>query len=162
MTECLPWLAADRCRHARRLVTSFQAKTGQLLLPEWGEGDLEQSDETIAQQLFGASKIIVSHGGEVDPILNYGNGAALRLWELDWVSFVQTPSRLTAEPVERADRELLLAEAKLRGYIKDYRGVRISSTGRRFWIEDVVLWTVTDELGQDCGQAACFDRWRYL
>jgi hypothetical protein len=149
-----PWLDADRLRHVQRLIASFKAKTGRLLIPE--------SDQNLAQQLFSSSQIIVSHGGELDPIFNYGNQAALNLWELDWAAFVQLPSRQSAEPIAQADRDLLLAQAKQQGYIKDYRGIRISSTGRRFWIEDVMLWTVTDELGRDCGQAACFDRWHYL
>ncbi len=154
MVNTPPWFDADRLRHARRLATSFTAKTGQLLLPD--------SDQDLAQQLFASSRIIVSHGGEPDPIFNYGNQAALELWELDWETFVCLPSRKSAEPIEQADRALLLAEAKQQGYISDYRGIRISSTGRRFWIEDVILWTVTDEMGQDCGQAAFFDRWQYL
>jgi hypothetical protein len=154
MVNTPPWLDADRLRHAQRLVTSFRAKTGQLLLPE--------SDQDLAQHLFESSRVVVSHGGEPDPIFNYGNRAALALWELDWGAFVQLPSRKSAELIERADRDLLLAHAKRQGYISDYRGIRISSTGRRFWIEDVILWTVVDEVGEDCGQAACFDRWRYL
>jgi hypothetical protein len=154
MVNMPPWLDADRLHHAQRLVTSFRAKTGQLLLPE--------SDQDLAQQLFESSRVVVSHGGELDPIFNYGNRVALALWELDWGAFVQLPSRKSAEPIERADRDLLLAQAKRQGFISDYRGVRISSTGRRFWIEDVILWTVVDEVGADCGQAACFDRWCYL
>lgn len=162
MINLFPWLDADRCRHVQRLSASFWTKTGQVLVPGLIDVGTGPRDYGLAKQIFSSPRIIVSHGGETDPILNYGNQAALDLWELDWASFTQTPSRLTAEPIERADRDLLLAQAKRQGYISDYRGIRISSTGRRFWIEDVILWTVTDEEGRDCGQAACFDRWRYL
>ncbi len=96
---------------------------------------------------------------QADPILNYGNRQALALWEMEWAQFTQTPSRLTAEHMEREERDRLLAQAKAHGYISDYKGIRISSTGRRFWIQDVIIWDVLDEQNQRCGQAATFDRW---
>ena len=36
-------------------------------------------------------------------MLNYGNRAALTLWEMSWEELTRTPSRLTAEPVARCD-----------------------------------------------------------
>lgn len=53
-------------------------------------------------------------------------------------------------------------EAKSHGYIRNYRGIRISSTGQRFWIEDVILWDVLDENYQRCGQAATFSDWKLV
>jgi hypothetical protein len=117
------------------------------------------SDEHI---LFHAPFIVLSHGTEADPILNYGNNQALLLWEMDWTTFTQTPSRKTAEPINREARSRLLTEAKTKGYIDNYRGVRISSTGKRFWIENVILWTVLDEASSPCGQAAAFSNWQYI
>ncbi|MER3434903.1 MAG: MEKHLA domain-containing protein [Leptolyngbya sp. ERB_1_1] len=136
-------------QHAKRLITSFQHWTGKTLI------------ET-PEALFDAPFVVVSHGSEPDPIFNYGNQQALTLWEMDWKTFTQTPSRKSAEPVSQEERSRLLAQAKIQGYINDYRGVRISSTGRRFWIEDVILWTVLDELNQPCGQAATFSSWTFL
>jgi hypothetical protein len=37
----------------------------------------------VAQFLFEAPFVVVSHGIEANPILNYGNKKALTLWELD-------------------------------------------------------------------------------
>ena len=56
-----------------------------------------------AQRLFAAPFVVASHGREAEPILNYGNAQALKLWEMNWEEFITTPSRLTAEPVNQAE-----------------------------------------------------------
>lgn len=116
----------------------------------------------LAQQLFHWSQPVLSHGCEADPILNYGNHAALTLWELPWTELVQLPSRLTAEPIAQEERARLLAEAARQGYANNYSGVRISRSGRRFRIENAWIWTVLDERGTPVGQAATFDQWQFL
>jgi hypothetical protein len=40
--------------------------------------------------------------------------------------------------------------------------VRIAQSGRRFRIEDTVIWNVIDADGAFCGQAATFARWTPL
>ena len=118
--------------------------------------------EQQARTLFEASFVVVSHGVEPDPILNYANQTALDLWELSWDRFIKTPSRLTTEPDERAERERLLTQARAEGYYDGYRGVRISSTGRRFRVEQALIWTVIDSAGRPIGQAATFSQWSHL
>ena len=44
----------------------------------------------------------------------------------------------------------------------DYSGIRISKTGRRFRIEQAIVWNLTDGVGNQLGQAATFDRWTPL
>ena len=56
--------------------------------------------------------VVASHGLQDDPILNYGNQVALDLWEMNWEQFTQTPSRLTAEPVNREERARMLEQAR--------------------------------------------------
>ena len=106
--------------------------------------------------------VVVSHGTETDPLLNYGNQAALDLWELTWEQLLKMPSRLTAEPVNRAEREWMLEQARRRGFIDTYRGVRISGTGRRFLVENALIWNVLDAGQQPIGQAATFSQWTRL
>ena len=48
------------------------------------------------------------------------------------------------------------------GYIADYTGIRVSRTGRRFRIEQAVVWNVSSESDQPCGQAAAFSLWTML
>lgn len=91
--------------------------------------------------------------------MNYANTTVLALWETSLPALLAMPSRLTAEPLAQEAREKLLAQVALRGFITGYAGVRISATGRRFKIENVTIWNLTDADGRFSGQAACFDRW---
>ncbi len=151
-----PWQEESVIQHSQRLIDSFQHWTKKPLIT------IESSVEEQARSLFEASFVVVSHGTEADPIFNYGNAQALALWKFDWKTFTQLPSRRSAEPTEQKERDFLLSEAKTRGYIDNYRGTRISSTGQRFSIEDVILWDVLDENHQCCGQAATFSHWSLI
>jgi hypothetical protein len=151
-----PWQQEGVIRHSQRLLHSFQHWTGRSLL------DASGSLEEIAQQLFEAPFVLVSHGTEPDPIFNYGNRKALELWELDWQQFTRMPSRKTVAAVELEDRERLLAEAATKGFVSNYSGVRTSSSGRRFYMEDTILWNVLDEENQRCGQAAVFSKCKFI
>ncbi len=111
------------------------------------------------QRLFSAPFVVASHGMETDPILNYGNAQALQLWEMDWEEFVTTPSRLTAEPVNQEERSRMLQQASTQGLIRDYRGVRISRTGKRFLVEQATVWNVIDHNQNRVGQAVTFSTW---
>ena len=103
---------------------------------------------------------MVSHGTEADPLLNYGNRTALDLWEMSLEQFLGTPSRETAEPVHRDERAELLRRTTEDGFIDDYSGIRISSSGRRFRIHQATVWNVVDENGDRVGQAAAFSSWK--
>jgi MEKHLA domain len=156
MSAQFPWQDPLIIRHTQRLLKSFHHWTGHVLLTP------DASPLVTAQALFDAPFVVVSHGTEADPIFNYGNHTALGLWQLDWDTFTQMPSRKTVATDEVASREQLLASARQNGYISNYAGVRTASSGQRFWIENVVLWDVLDETDQCCGQAATFDRWQFI
>jgi len=140
--------------HVDRLLQSYLLWTGRELLPP--------GPQEHCRALFFQPFVVLSHGIQDDPILNYGNQAALDLWEMTWEEFTNTPSRLTAEPVNRIDRERLLGQVRQNGYIDTYRGVRISRSGRRFLIEKGTVWNIVDENKEYAGQAATFSRWTYL
>jgi hypothetical protein len=150
------WRSPDGVRHARRLLDSFARVVGRELVPRGGAPEAE------ARRLHEAAIVVVSHGTEADPLLNYANRSALALWEMPWEVLVGTPSRLTAEPAARAERARLLERTAREGFVDDYSGVRISRSGKRFRIEQAIVWNVSDEQGKPCGQAATFDRWTPL
>jgi len=141
---------------SRALLDSFRARIGAELILRGGDALHD------AKRLFDAPFVVVSHGPEPDPILNYGNAAALALWELSPQDLIATPSRLTAEAELREARDLVLAETARRGFITGYTGVRVSRTGRRFRIRDVTIWNVTDADARPLGQAASFAHWERL
>ncbi|WP_025850648.1 MEKHLA domain-containing protein [Paenibacillus ehimensis] len=141
--------------HAERLVRSYRRLTGSELLPG------SDRSGSLVERLFLSPIVVLSHGTEDDPVLNYGNQAALYLWEMDWDTFTRTPSRYTAEAMERAQREQLLKKVQEQGYADDYTGIRISGSGRRFYIKKATVWNVTDEDGSYAGQAACFSEFEY-
>jgi hypothetical protein len=116
----------------------------------------------LAKNIFTAPFVLVSHGTETDPVLNYGNAAALALWEMPWEELTRTPSRLTAEAPNREERARLLAAVTEHGFIDDYSGIRISKTGRRFRIARATVWNLLTEDHQLCGQAAMFGAWEFL
>ena len=138
------------------LLDSYRHWTGRELLARTGNA------EEQARVLFTAPFVVVSHGTEADPILNYGNRIAMELFELDWAQLTRMPSRFTAEPLNQAERERMLAQAAAYGYLDDYRGVRISSSGRRFLVENALVWNVVDQTHKLHGQAATFARWSNL
>lgn len=105
--------------------------------------------------LYGLAAVVLCHDTAADPVFVYANRAAQALWERSWDDFIGWPSRLTAPPSERASRAAALAAD---GVVQGYSGVRVSRTGRLFRIHDATVWTVADEQGRVCGQAATFSR----
>lgn len=150
------WAQAAVIAWSQLLLISFHRWTGRHLLG--GQGTPAEQ----ARLLFVSPLVVVSHGVEADPVLNYGNQAALDLWEMPWMELIRTPSRRTAEPVNQAERAHFLQRVAERGYIDGYRGVRISARGRRFFIEEALVWNVITDAGHRVGQAAAFSRWRPL
>ena len=142
--------------HAALLLASFRRFVGRPLI------DSALSGVEAAQALFEAPFVVVSHNTAADPVLTYGNQRALALWETDWDSFVVMPSRLTAEPIHREERERLLQATQTQGYIDNYAGIRISATGRRFRITGAIVWTLMDNQGTRVGQAATFESVAHL
>jgi hypothetical protein len=134
-------------------------------LKHWTRRDLFASAHApteLAAKVFEAPFVLVSHGTEADPVLNYGNRSALNLWEMSWEELTSTPSRFTAEAPNREERARLLAAVTRNGFIDDYSGIRISKSGRRFRIKQATVWNLIDENENRCGQAALFSHWEFL
>lgn len=109
--------------------------------------------------LWEAPAVIVAHGTEPDPLFFFANRTALARFEATPDQFLGMPSRLSAEAPLREERQALLDRVSRDGFIADYAGVRVTLNGRRFRIEQAVVWNLRDAAGAIHGQAACFDRW---
>jgi hypothetical protein len=142
--------------HVARLCAGYRHWTGRDLVAP-------QADPAVtARVVLEAPFALLSHGGGADPVFDYGNRLALRLFEASWEELTCLPSRLSAEPDARAERARLLAQVARWGYIEDYTGVRISRRGRRFRIARATVWNLLDDSGRPCGQAAMFRDWQPL
>lgn len=143
--------------HIRLISKSFQALLGYPLI------DVSEVDgNNLAERLYNAPFVLLSHNTAADPLFNYANAKGLELFELDWQELINLPSRLSAEPVNQAERKRLLALVTTNGFINNYQGVRISKTGKRFRIRNAIVWNLTDSAGIYQGQAACFSNWQFL
>jgi hypothetical protein len=141
--------------HARLLLESYRRLTGKELVPA-GEPVLR------AKVRYESDFVVVSHDTQADPVFNYANLAAQALFKLDWAHFVALPSRLSAEPLQRKERQRLLDAVTRKGFIDDYAGIRVTSGGRRFHVEAATVWNLTADDGHHAGQAATFSRWYFL
>jgi hypothetical protein len=62
------------------------------------------------------------HRSGAEPRFVYANKTAQRCFEYDWNEFVGLPSRLTAGPQDRSERQELLDAVDLKGFVEGYRG----------------------------------------
>ena len=142
---------AFQLAHAKLLLDSHRALLKRDLL--------ESPSIEIGRALYEAPIVVLAHDTAADPVFFYGNLAAQRLFELNWNELVQLPSRFSAEPLDRDERQLLLDLVASRGFIDNYSGVRIAKSGKRFLIKQATVWNLLGHDGQVLGQAAAFDHW---
>ena len=139
--------------HIELICHSFQNLLGYPLL-----SDIDD----LAERLYYAPLVLLSHNTESDPIFNYANAQGLQLFELNWQQLIALPSRASAETSNQAAREKLMAHVTTQGFMTGYSGVRISNTGKRFEMRNAIIWNLTDANGAYQGQAACFSDWIFL
>lgn len=136
--EITPWIDAA--------AGSYAALRGEDLF-EGGGVDVLAAAENAAFALL-------MHNGGEDPVFQYANRAARTLFGYTLEEFRRLPSRLSAEPDRREEREQMLKEAARQGYFEGYQGVRIAKDGRRFRIVEAVIWQIQNAEGAVIGQAA--------
>lgn len=140
--------------HLALLNTSFESFIGKPFV-------IPKENESLLEAVNNANFGLLSHGNELDPIFNFANTKALTLFDYSFDEFTKLPSRLSAQVVSQEERNALLKQAQQFGFIKDYKGIRISSKGVLFEINDVILWNVIDANNKFCGQAALINAWKY-
>lgn len=133
------------------LTESYARLLGAILVPPGTDADWLYRE---------APFVVVAHGTDQDPKFIYANKAAQKCFEYSWEEFISLPSRLSAEAPDRAQRQALLHEVARNGFLSGYQGLRVAKSGRRFIIEDGVVWELLDRKGQRHGQAATFLSWR--
>lgn len=137
-------------KHSALLLDNFRRCFGE---------DLIARGNDESERLMAAPFVVLSHGTEADPVFNYGNTTAQILFEMDWDTLTDLPSRFSAQEMHRDERAKLLDDVSKRGYSDNYRGIRISASGKRFHIDRAKIWMLLDADGLIVGQAATFSRW---
>ncbi len=135
------------------IIDSYARLTGRSLLP---------SSRSDPDGLWNAPFALVAHSTEADPIFFYGNRTAIALFETDASGLIAMPSRHSAKQVNREERARLFDRVAEFGFIDDYAGDRVTTTGKEFRIEQATVWTLLDDNDEIKGEAACFDRWLWL
>lgn len=135
------------------LADSHARLVGESLVPECLRG------AEAAAWLYDAPFGLLAHDMSPDPVFVYANRTAQERFGYDWDEFLGLPSRLSAESQDRQTRQALMDAVRRQGYADDYRGLRVTKSGRRFWIEGVTIWNLVGPDGEPAGQAALIRRW---
>jgi len=133
----------------RHIANSYRRLLGEALVPE-GMSDAQGAAWLYESAPFG----LLAHGTQADPVFMYGNCGAQAIFGYTWEELTALPSRLSAQAPERSERQAFLDAVTREGFVKDYRGIRITKTGQRFWIERATVWQLIDDAGVLRGQAA--------
>jgi hypothetical protein len=133
------------------LTGSHQRLVGKPLVPQGADAKWLYEQAPFA---------VLAHDSSDDPKFIYANKCAQACFEYDWDEITKRFSRLSAAQADRAERQVLLDAVAQHGFMSGYRGVRVAKSGRRFFIEDGIVWELTDAEGRRYGQAATFSSWR--
>lgn len=118
--------------------------------------DSLSEDERLAWLHHQAPYALLAHGIETDPLFHYANEQALASFKYPREEFIGMPSRFSASPMDREMRQTLLEQVTAKGIDHGYSGYRVDRMGRAFMIHEGSVWTLLDERGVRCGQAALF------
>jgi hypothetical protein len=160
-----PWLTPEALELVATICSSHQRAFGRPLIAAAAASSAtvnprsstrSSHGQLLAQELFAAGTVVLAHDGadpsdDPGPRLIYANRAALQLWRRPWAELVGMPSRLTAEPAERAGRARALASVQHQQAIANYSGIRVDSQGRRFQISGARVWTLWQPNGHGLG-----------
>ena len=154
-----PWLTPKKRKLVNLLLKSHHKAFGCSLIKCQKVDDLHRLE---SQELFISQMPVLAHSKSSDPLITYANSSALLLWGRQWQEMINMPSRLTAPTDARQQRYTSLQCALEQNAVTGYKGVRIDNDGKLFIINNARIWTLWDEEGEYCGQAASFNNWCYV
>jgi hypothetical protein len=136
------------------LAQTYRERLGKDLVP--AELDPDAAALWLYEQ---APFCLLVHNTAADPRFVYANRTAQACFEYGWDEITLLPSRQSAGPPDRAERQSFIEAVKRDGSATGYHGLRAARSGRQFWIEDVTMWQLVDASGALRGQAAVYGRW---
>ena len=105
MTSDKPRLQHGWLEQSQNILDSYFRLLGRHLI------DRQGTPAEQAETLYGAPFVVVSHGTQADPLLNYANAIALDLWKISIPKLLETPSRMTAETMHHLQNHQVEAAA---------------------------------------------------
>jgi hypothetical protein len=111
-------------KHVTLMEESLQRLTGKQFT------DFGLNRNNLAKNLYHAPFVMVSHNADPDPIFNYANLTAQKLFEMNWAEFTLCPSRLSAEVPNQEERAKLLKVVTTQGFIDQKNGCKPRPLGR--------------------------------
>lgn len=139
---------------AAEILDSFRRLLGRELMPRSG------NPAEDARRLFDLPQAVLAHDTSPAPLLDWANLAAAKAFDATPEALLGRPSADTAPADATADRRALFDKLAARGFVTGYSGVRVSLTGRRFVIDDVTVFEVTNAVGRPAGHAAVIAKTR--
>ena len=150
----MPSPMTDDRKFDELLMDSYRRSVGEALVPaEYGT-----QAEAVRWLYQEAPFCVLAHDLSPDPVFVYVNKSTQRAFEYSQDEFIGMPSRLSAGPPDRSERQELMDAVRAQGFVTGYRGLRVAKSGRQFWIEDVTIWNIVDEKRVRHGQAALIRR----
>ncbi|WOS40973.1 MEKHLA domain-containing protein [Xanthomonas rydalmerensis] len=99
---------------------------------------------------------ILAHDAGTDPVFFYANRCALNCFKYSEREMLSLPSRLSAGPSDRTERQRLLETVTRNGLTGGYSGPRVDKLGNSFLIHDGEIWQLGFGSAAGWGQAALF------
>ena len=138
--------------HAELLHYSLLKHTGQVLLDDADD----YGDFSATALACRTDAVILSHGTEESPLLNYGTRAALNLLDCEWDEFVSLEWSDCLLASAATDLRAVAAAVDEDGYKDGIALECVSTYGQRFVVRDALAWRVDLEDGTPAGRALMF------
>ncbi|MGV9937646.1 MEKHLA domain-containing protein [Streptomyces olivaceoviridis] len=140
---------------AAPLLAGHLRLVGEPLCPARWYTDQEAARWLHDRALFG----LLAHDTSADPFFVHANSRARERCGCSWGEFVGMPSRLSARPDGRRDRDAFARGVRADHYATGCLEIRVGKGGRPCWTEDVTRWDPMDTRGRIHGQTAVFRSW---
>ncbi len=125
----------------------------------------EPSEEQRAAAFWEVPFVLMVHDDSEQCLLEYGNKAALALFEMEYLDFFGTSSFAIVAPDETVQQDWIWAMRDVEERFEKYTVVpklrMMSSTGRPFVAKDVLVFRVDSLEDEPIGQAVMFSKWQY-
>ncbi len=177
----------DKDEHVRLMDRNLERCSGKGIYHRM-YGDISKKEGWEEDIHKNSRWVLISHNNLSDPIFTYGNEAGLQQFEMEWDDFTSIPSRFSAEPMEREERDALLESVRNHGFSESPNNIRVTKNKQRFQIKSLIckysynrsllflihnlyfssneltfpvpilVWNLYDDKGDYYGQACIFDR----